>query len=371
MRIRPSRPAGGPDETSFVRFAYRPFDTRWVYWEGRDGLLDRPRPEYRHHVFDENLWLVFQNKARPDLSPPLAIRHLGDVNQMNSSAYCIPALLYDDSLATALKQKPHRPNLTATAQSYLERLDADALDLVHHVIAVLHEPAYNQANADALRAEGPRIPLAGWSDNRDKSAAAALGRSAARGRELLQLLDPEVPISGVTDGTLRDEIATVAVPTTARERNMTGEDFAITAGWGHYGASAVVMPGRGRAIEREYTAAEHTKFGEAGAVLGRTTVGRRLPERQRVLAQRASRCLEVQARRPPSAEEVAVLPGTWSPGPRADAPRSAGVDENRSADLGDTDDAIKGPRTRRDHRKLGKSPPSRGRATPSTTPTRR
>ena len=263
---------GGPDETSFVRFAYRPFDTRWVYWEGRDGLLDRPRPEYRHHVFDENLWLVFQNKARPDLSPPLAIRHLGDVNQMNSSAYCIPALLYDDSLATALKQKPHRPNLTATAQSYLERLDADALDLVHHVIAVLHEPAYNQANADALRAEGPRIPLAGWSDNRDKSAAAALGRSAARGRELLQLLDPEVPISGVTDGTLRDEIATVAVPTTARERNMTGEDFAITAGWGHYGASAVVMPGRGRAIEREYTAAEHTKFGEAGAVLGRTTV---------------------------------------------------------------------------------------------------
>ena len=191
---------------------------------------------------------------------------------MNSSAYCIPALLYDDSLATALKQKPHRPNLTATAQSYLERLDADALDLVHHVIAVLHEPAYNQANADALRAEGPRIPLAGWSDNRDKSAAAALGRSAARGRELLQLLDPEVPISGVTDGTLRDEIATVAVPTTARERNMTGEDFAITAGWGHYGASAVVMPGRGRAIEREYTAAEHTKFGEAGAVLGRTTV---------------------------------------------------------------------------------------------------
>ena len=141
---------GGPDEAKFVRFAYRPFDTRWLYWEGDTKLLDEKRADYRPHVFEGNLWLVFQNKARPNLSPPLAIRHLGDVNQMNSSAYCIPALLCDDSLATALDQKPHRPNLTATAQSYLERLDADALDLVHHMIAVLHEASYNRANADAL-----------------------------------------------------------------------------------------------------------------------------------------------------------------------------------------------------------------------------
>ena len=24
---------GGPDEVAFVRFAYRPFDIRWLYWE--------------------------------------------------------------------------------------------------------------------------------------------------------------------------------------------------------------------------------------------------------------------------------------------------------------------------------------------------
>ena len=50
-----SRP--GPDEAGFVRYAYRPFDTRWLYWEADGGLLDRPRPEYRPHVFKGNLWM--------------------------------------------------------------------------------------------------------------------------------------------------------------------------------------------------------------------------------------------------------------------------------------------------------------------------
>ena len=35
---------GGPAESGFVRYAYRPFDTRWLYWERDNGLLDRPRP---------------------------------------------------------------------------------------------------------------------------------------------------------------------------------------------------------------------------------------------------------------------------------------------------------------------------------------
>ena len=58
---------GGPNDGGFVRFAYRPFDTRWLYWEADGSLLDRPRPDYRPHVFEGNLWLVLQNKARPDL----------------------------------------------------------------------------------------------------------------------------------------------------------------------------------------------------------------------------------------------------------------------------------------------------------------
>ena len=32
---------GGPDEAGFIRFAYRPFDNRWLYWEGETKLLTK------------------------------------------------------------------------------------------------------------------------------------------------------------------------------------------------------------------------------------------------------------------------------------------------------------------------------------------
>ena len=74
---------GGPDAAGFVRFAYRPFDTRWVYWEAEGGLLDRPRPDYSPHVFEGNLWFsevprLRRNTAEPQAvaTPDLAALHL-------------------------------------------------------------------------------------------------------------------------------------------------------------------------------------------------------------------------------------------------------------------------------------------------------
>ena len=43
-----------PREAEFIRFAYRPFDIRWLYWEGQGLRLDRPRPDYRPHLFEGN-----------------------------------------------------------------------------------------------------------------------------------------------------------------------------------------------------------------------------------------------------------------------------------------------------------------------------
>ena len=123
-------------------------------------------------------------------------------------------------------------------------------DLFHHVLAVLHDPAYREANAGALRMEWPRIPLPGWPDGDDDGAADAFAASAARGRELAALLDSDTPVPGVTTGTLRPEAAAVAVPSTTDGGNMAGGDFALTAGWGHFGQGEAVMPGQGRVVER-------------------------------------------------------------------------------------------------------------------------
>ena len=156
-------------------------------------------------------------------------------------------------------------------QRYLDRIGVDVEDLFHHILATLHDPAYREANAGALRMEWPRIPLPGWPDGDAEGAAEALAESAARRRDLASLFDADAPVLGVTKGPLRPEIAAVAVPSTASGRNMTGDDFAVTAGWGHRGQGEAVMPGKGRTVERAYTADERATMGDALPALGDRT----------------------------------------------------------------------------------------------------
>ena len=261
-----------PDEKSgFVRHAYRPFDNRWLYWEAETKLLDEKRADYKPHVIAGNIWLVAQQKPRREWSSPQVIFNIGCLDLMDRGATCFPAWVRDEGLGLGTDGAQRRPNLSPAAQSYLDRLGLGVDDLFHHALAVLHDPAYREANAGALRMEWPRIPLPGWPDGDSPGAAAELSASAARGRELAHLLDPETPVPGVTVGELRPELAAIAVPSTADGRNMTGDDFAVTAGWGHFGTGAAVMPGQGRAVERLCNADELAALGDAATTLGDST----------------------------------------------------------------------------------------------------
>ena len=322
---------GGPIESSFVRHAYRPFDNRWLYWEADGGLLDRPRSDHKSHVFEKNLWLSSAQHLRKGATEPQTCftEHIGSLHLIERGANMFPAWLRDDSLALDNAETPRRPNLSPDAQRYLQNLGANVEDLFHHVLAVLHDPAYREANAGALRMEWPRIPLPGWPDGKQDGAANELAASAARGRQLAALLDSDTTVPGVTEpipgatptrvgiqdqdqpsfrrracpvpdtgpesrgegrggdrdhakylpllagassgSALRPEIAAIAVPSTTDGGNMTPDDFALTAGWGHFGSGQAVMPGQGRAIEREYTTEERAALGDAVHTLGDTT----------------------------------------------------------------------------------------------------
>ena len=271
-QVRDVRLARGLNEQGYIPYSFRPFDTRSLYWEEDSGLLARPSPAYRPHVFEGNMALVSQHKSRREWSPPQVISLTGCLDLMDRGATCFPAWLRDEGLALDGGGAQRRPNLSGEAQRYLDRLGLGVEELFHHALAVLHDPAYREANAGALRMEWPRIPLPGWPDGDAPDAADELRASATRGRELAALLDPETPVPGVTTGTLRPEVASIAVPSTADGRNMSGDDFVLTAGWGHFGTGDAVMPGQGRASERDYTAGEREVLGDAVAVLGDATV---------------------------------------------------------------------------------------------------
>ena len=259
---------GGPREDGFVRFTYRAFDKRWLYWEAGRGLLGRPSLDYWPQAFDGNLFIEARKRdAKEGFSRGTLARGLAD-NFGNGFSSFYPMRLRDMGMG-GTEGEPG-PNLSGAAKRYLDRRGLSVEDLFHHVLATLHDTAYRAQNAGALRIGWPRIPLPGW-DEGGSEGAVALAQSAARGRELARHLDPDTPVPRVTDGTLRPEIAAIAVPATKDGRNMSGKDFAVTAGWGHAGSGDAVMPGQGRAIERGYTPSERTDLGNAALMLGRTT----------------------------------------------------------------------------------------------------
>ena len=264
---------GGPTEGGFVPFAYRPFDTRWLYWEKETKLLDEKRAEYRPHIFVGNMWLSSARHLRKGPKEPQAsvTDQMASHHLIERGALMFPAWLRHDghglaAFGTASTPRSAEANLSAAAQRYCARCKIDVGDLFHHVLAVLHDPGYRNANAGALQLDWPRIPLPDWPHG-GPDAADALAPLVDRGRRLAALLaDRRLEAIG-----LPSETATIATPSTTDRRNMAGDDFAVTAGWGHHGTGRAVMPGQGRTAERPYTPEERATLGDAAATLGATT----------------------------------------------------------------------------------------------------
>ena len=306
----------------------------------------RSAPEYLPHVFKNNIWLgANKREVQTDFSHGTLIGHLANWKYGYWGIHLFPAWLRGNRLQASDSGSECDPNLSRTAVRYLKRSGAAVEDLFHHVLATLHDPAYRRANAGAFRVEWPRIPLPGWPDAHQTGAKEELITSATRGRELARLLDPDTPVPGVTEGALRPELASLAVPATTDGSNMAGPDFAVTAGWGRFGSGDAVMPGTGRAVERDFGAPERSAL--ADALPGtRPPHLRHLAKQPRPLAERTRRRLELPPRRLSGPEEVALLSrelgsqaglsapkrSNTSPTPPAGSPRSCSSRHLKSCD---------------------------------------
>ena len=196
------------------------FPQRWLYWDGETKLLDEKRADYKPHVFDGNLWMVSQQKPRREWNPVQVISHIGCLDLIDRGSSCFPAWLRDDGLMAAVDGKGRRPNLSPSAQHYLTNIGLDVEDLFYHVVATLHDPVYRATNAAALQMEWPRIPLPGWPDGKAEDAAERLTASAARGRQLVVLLDPDTvnDTPGCMRGTLRNSVPSISTAAMTGQR---------------------------------------------------------------------------------------------------------------------------------------------------------
>ena len=263
---------GGPNPEGFVRYVYRPFDTRWLYWDTGKGLLGRPVPNYKPHIFDSNLWLEIREKeARPEFSRGTLCRSLAD-NFGNGFSSFMPLWLLDDGLDIGGTGSQQRPNLSLAARHYLDNLELGVEDLFHHVIATLHDPGYRNRQRWRPPYGVAAHPAAGLARRHRRWHGGHSRRIGGRvAGNWPPCWTPIPPVAGVNTGTLRPEFAAIAVPTTTDGGNMAGDDFAVSAGWGHFGTGEAVMPGQGRIVGRDHTEDERTALADEIPTLGDTT----------------------------------------------------------------------------------------------------
>lgn len=236
----------GAEAGALIKFAYRPMDVRWLYWDPDTKLLDEKRADYRTSVPAGTRTLCIQQKSRGEWQGAQVIQCTADLALLDRGSSNFPILISE--AGTGLP----RPNVSKSVLGFLAKRGLSPEVVFHHIAAVLHSPRYRSENAGALRMDWPRIPLPHGQEE--------LRTSASLGEIVASLLDPESPVPGVTSGALRTGLRVLAVPKKSDGTTFGAEDMALSVGWGAAQISSsgglIVMPGRGQADLREYSDAE-------------------------------------------------------------------------------------------------------------------
>ncbi len=237
----------GPKPENIIRYAYRPFDVRWLYWEPETKLLDEKRADYWPHAAHGNLALSAQQKPRGDWQSSQVVQALACLDLIDRGSSNFPLHIKD------AQSGDMRTNLSKSLQNFVEERGLEDGALFFNAVAAMHAPSYRKENEGALRMDWPRVPVPG--DVR------ILSRSAGLGADLSRLLNPESPAPGVTIGTIRMGLRVMGLPAKRDGAALDADDLALTAGWGSIqrgGGGTIVMPGRGQTQVRAYTEVERT-----------------------------------------------------------------------------------------------------------------
>ena len=112
---------GGPDIEGFIRYTYRPFDTRWLYWEKDTKLLDAKRTEYHPHVFPQNKWLSSSHRIRKGESEAQTAftTNIASYHLIERVSNWFPAWLRTEQPGLCTKASNHKPVTTRLVRRHL------------------------------------------------------------------------------------------------------------------------------------------------------------------------------------------------------------------------------------------------------------
>jgi predicted helicase len=155
----------GFNEKKLIKYAYRPFDTRYIYFE--DVLIARSVREVMNNLLEANMALnIMRHYYGTDFSHVFISEYISDINYLTSAKgqYVFPLYLYPGWQLLdkeALKSKRISNFTSEFLQAIKEPLglEPDPEEIFYYIYAVLFSPAYRERYEEFLKIDFPRVPL--------------------------------------------------------------------------------------------------------------------------------------------------------------------------------------------------------------------
>ncbi|HZJ51547.1 MAG TPA: type ISP restriction/modification enzyme [Actinomycetota bacterium] len=202
-----------------VRFLYRPFDVRWLYWEPDHKLLNRARPAqmpYWLTIPQQRCVVLPQTPRRVHAARPVVSTCVGSFAAAEPDARLFP--LYEPGAlhgVGATLPSAGDPPVPLVAREWIAaaRLagtggtDVEIAEILFHaLVAVMNSPTWlddQPVEADDFA----QVPL--------PADPVVLADAAVIGRRIADLNDPTVDVLGITSGAIDPAFASIGVPDTA------------------------------------------------------------------------------------------------------------------------------------------------------------
>jgi len=176
----------GFDKTKIYPIQYRPFDTRFVYYQ--DYFIGRTRIDVmKNFLAGENVGISWVRPMSSNYNFDIFIQnrisdqcYAGNKSAGAGISYAAPLYLYSDSKQQEILNNNHRkPNLDLNLIKQLlsnienykwvdDQIEKDSsdkskispLDILDYAYAILHSPIYREKYKDFLKSDFPRVPIA-------------------------------------------------------------------------------------------------------------------------------------------------------------------------------------------------------------------
>lgn len=148
-----------PDKNKVETISYRPFDYRYIYYDG--NYVKRARFVVMRHFLDkDNLGIIAVRNNRDDSDTFFVCNRLVDKTIMSSkdNANVFPLYLYPENGSMETERRANLDEKIWAGINAAIGKEAAPEDIFDYIYGVLHSPAYRAKYKEFLKVDFPRIP---------------------------------------------------------------------------------------------------------------------------------------------------------------------------------------------------------------------